>query len=440
MSTDMDEKANQSMQNSVPPQPQESQSPNSQHVKQYYQLQQDLMFHQSYNEFQQVIPNLYIGGQVSSMNLQKLKQLNITRVLKVNGIQNTFPFAKYGVEIKVMDIDDMPDFDITPYFQEANQFIHEVISQNQGCLVVCTAGISRSASIVISYLMTHNKMTYDQAYEITKKARIFIKPNPGFERNLKSYETKLRCELCNLTRKTPWLDQYTNFQNQSFLGKTQAKRFQVLICDQCDGPMIVFVESHKQELSPSDLILAQAICEQVGNDFYGTNQWFIEGKQRTIGDHFHWHIRSVNESYLNTGDMGVLKCKNVQQIQALNTKIQKELPIIQSENPLTLSQVKSELHSQLNSLLTQNFPILKSEKQIQVLEQTTQQLQKLDSSYESQQFKVKSHFRLQIQNKFMIEQQIIQIGNKKVIGKRYTRGEILQKDQANDKIELIGKL
>jgi len=48
-------------------------------------------------------------------------------------------------------------------------------------LVVCTAGISRSASVVISYLIKKYKMSYESAFEKVKTARIFIKPNDGFE-------------------------------------------------------------------------------------------------------------------------------------------------------------------------------------------------------------------------------------------------------------------
>ena len=51
---------------------------------------------------------------------------------------------------------------------------------------MCTAGISRSATIVISYLMKFKKLKYEEAFDITKKARVYIKPNPGFERTLKA--------------------------------------------------------------------------------------------------------------------------------------------------------------------------------------------------------------------------------------------------------------
>jgi hypothetical protein len=31
----------------------------------------------------------------------------------------------------------------------------------------------------------------------------------------------------------------------------------------------------------------------VGNDYFGVGRWFIEGKQRRIPDHFHWHVREL---------------------------------------------------------------------------------------------------------------------------------------------------
>lgn len=39
-----------------------------------------------------VIPNLYIGSQISILNLEKLKENNITRILKVNGIESLFAY------------------------------------------------------------------------------------------------------------------------------------------------------------------------------------------------------------------------------------------------------------------------------------------------------------------------------------------------------------
>lgn len=80
----------------------------------------------------------------------------------------------WDIESKILDVDDMPDFDISPYIDEAHTFIHSGIESNVGVLVVCTAGVSRSATIVISYLIKYNKMDYSTAFSTVKNARIFI--------------------------------------------------------------------------------------------------------------------------------------------------------------------------------------------------------------------------------------------------------------------------
>lgn len=167
------------------------------------------MKRQAYTEFQQVIPNLYIGGQISSLNLTKLNALNIKRVLRVNGItQNMLSYDKHGIDHRILDIDDMPDFQIDKFFDESNSFIEGAIAKGQGCLVVCTAGISRSAAIVMSYLIKERKMPYQMAYTHVKQARYFIQPNPGFVRILQNYAAQHSCELCDLEKKTHWFDQY----------------------------------------------------------------------------------------------------------------------------------------------------------------------------------------------------------------------------------------
>jgi len=75
-------------------------------------------------------------------------------------------------------------------------------------LVVCTAGISRSAAIIIAYLIKHHKMPYTVAFNTVKRARVFINPNVGFERALKKYAKEHGCELCEFEKKTTWFDQY----------------------------------------------------------------------------------------------------------------------------------------------------------------------------------------------------------------------------------------
>ena len=100
----------------------------------------------------------------------------------------------------------MPDVLINEFFEEAHEFINEGLSLNEGVLVVCTAGISRSATIVISYLIKTQKIRYEEAFSKVKEARALIKPNDGFVEILKRYSTVTLCDLCNLSKKTEWFD------------------------------------------------------------------------------------------------------------------------------------------------------------------------------------------------------------------------------------------
>jgi protein-tyrosine phosphatase len=54
------------------------------------------------------------------------------------------------------------------------------------------AGISRSTSCVMAYLMMEYGKTMKQAYEYVKARRNIICPNPGFVKQLISFEMKLR--------------------------------------------------------------------------------------------------------------------------------------------------------------------------------------------------------------------------------------------------------
>ena len=59
-------------------------------------------------------------------------------------------------------------------------------------LVHCHAGISRSATIVIAYLMKALSMTLEEAYKLVKSRRPRIKPNQAFISQLMEYEKEVQ--------------------------------------------------------------------------------------------------------------------------------------------------------------------------------------------------------------------------------------------------------
>lgn len=59
-------------------------------------------------------------------------------------------------------------------------------------LVHCMAGVSRSASIVLAYLVKYQSLTLREAYVVLRKARPIASPNPGFWKQLIEYEIMIR--------------------------------------------------------------------------------------------------------------------------------------------------------------------------------------------------------------------------------------------------------
>uniref|UniRef100_A0A8C2G8K4 Dual specificity phosphatase 19b n=1 Tax=Cyprinus carpio TaxID=7962 RepID=A0A8C2G8K4_CYPCA len=110
------------------------------------------------------------------INIYKNKQ--VTHVLNVAyGVENVFPDL---FTYKTVTVLDLPETDITSYFPECFQFINEASQQGGVVLVHCNAGVSRSTSVVIGFLMSQEKMSFDEAFSAVKTARPYIQPNPGF--------------------------------------------------------------------------------------------------------------------------------------------------------------------------------------------------------------------------------------------------------------------
>lgn len=89
-----------------------------------------------------------------------------------------------------IDMYDSEGQNIMQYFDKAHAFIDKNIKKGN-VLVHCAAGISRSVTLVISYLMKKG-YSYVDALTLVQKKRRIAKPNEGFIRQLVKYEMELK--------------------------------------------------------------------------------------------------------------------------------------------------------------------------------------------------------------------------------------------------------
>ena len=127
-------------------------------------------------------------GSFSVGNIKFLKDIGIKKILTVmNGDPSNYSYKENGFTHKIIDIMDYDSENIIQYFGECLNFI----KGEDKVFVHCAAGESRSATIVIAYLMWNKKMTFDKAYNFVKSKRSRIYPNFGFRQQLQMFEKLL---------------------------------------------------------------------------------------------------------------------------------------------------------------------------------------------------------------------------------------------------------
>ncbi|XP_053552553.1 dual specificity protein phosphatase 22 [Bombina bombina] len=73
------------------------------------------------------------------------------------------------------------------HFKESTGFIHECRLKGEGCLVHCLAGVSRSVTLVVAYVMAVTNLGWDDALSAVRGARTCANPNMGFQKQLEDF-------------------------------------------------------------------------------------------------------------------------------------------------------------------------------------------------------------------------------------------------------------
>lgn len=162
--------------------------------------------------------SVYLGNLDSALDIQQLKSKKIKSVLTL-GSNITIDYRKrikayekksvssscssmssdsncsssggpFQVNSLVIDVDDQQYSDLSRHFHRTHAFLSQTRLQGN-VLVHCMMGVSRSATVLIAYLMQHDGLSHQEAFQLVKSRRGCVQPNKGFTRQLNELEQSL---------------------------------------------------------------------------------------------------------------------------------------------------------------------------------------------------------------------------------------------------------
>ncbi|XP_026177340.1 dual specificity protein phosphatase 2 [Mastacembelus armatus] len=140
----------------------------------------------------ELLPFLFLGSAVHSSRRETLTAAGITAVLNVSSTCPNFYEGEF--EYLRLTVEDNLAADIRACFYTAIAFIDSVKQSGGRVLVHCQAGISRSATICLAYLMHTLHFRLDEAFDFVKERRHVISPNLSFMGQLLQFETDILCQ------------------------------------------------------------------------------------------------------------------------------------------------------------------------------------------------------------------------------------------------------
>lgn len=155
----------------------------------------------------EIIPGLYLADMYTATSPAVLSRLGITHVVSV--VRE--PWYRYPREVRQLciPIEDTPFSNIVGHFDTTTAWIQRALTQKGSgldsvppedsakdakdakVLVHCMWGMSRSASIIVAYIMATRKMTLQSALNFVKARRSVIRPNRGFLAQLGLFQQRL---------------------------------------------------------------------------------------------------------------------------------------------------------------------------------------------------------------------------------------------------------
>ncbi|XP_053679768.1 serine-rich adhesin for platelets [Anopheles nili] len=167
------------------------------------------------NGMNKVMPGLYIGNYRDSKDYQQLDRHGITHIVSIHDSPRRFHPDKHYLCVIAAD---KPDQNLSQYFSVCNDFIHSARLKEGNVLIHCLAGMSRSVTVAVAYIMAVTPLSWKEALKVVRAGRSIANPNLGFQNQLQDFESsKLQEERRRLKERFPSLALESTDKEQCFI-------------------------------------------------------------------------------------------------------------------------------------------------------------------------------------------------------------------------------
>uniref|UniRef100_A0A1A9UG79 Dual specificity protein phosphatase 15 n=1 Tax=Glossina austeni TaxID=7395 RepID=A0A1A9UG79_GLOAU len=137
------------------------------------------------NGMNKVLPGLYVGNYRDSKDTQQLDKFQITHIVAIHDSPRRLLPDKHYLCVMAADT---PDQNLSQYFTVCNDFIHAARLREGNVLIHCLAGMSRSVTVAVAYIMTATNLSWKDALKVVRTGRAVANPNIGFQTQLQEFE------------------------------------------------------------------------------------------------------------------------------------------------------------------------------------------------------------------------------------------------------------
>nr|CAD7443050.1 unnamed protein product [Timema bartmani]CAD7456981.1 unnamed protein product [Timema tahoe] len=138
-----------------------------------------------------ILPHLFLGNQATSADSDALTRHNIQYILNVTAdLPNVFEDSG-TIKYMQIPIADHWSQNLASFFPKAFKFIDEARSNEKGILVHCLAGVSRSVTVTVAYLMYKLSLNLNDAFNLVRSRKSNIAPNFHFMEQLFCFQQEM---------------------------------------------------------------------------------------------------------------------------------------------------------------------------------------------------------------------------------------------------------